>query len=111
MLTLDEPALVTAFRSHVDTLAPPPAQRTSRQSAKAAYGGLTRRERDTAALVAQGKSNRAIARSLGIGERTVEGYVAAALAKLGFTSRSQIAVWATEQGLAAPESGSWHARR
>ena len=108
---LDEPALVAAFRTHVDTIAPPPAERTARQSAKAAYGGLTRRERDTAALVAQGKSNRAIARSLGIGERTVEGYVAAALAKLGFTSRSQIAVWATEQGLAAPESGSGHARR
>ena len=35
------------------------------------------------ALVAQGKANRAIGRDLGIGERTVEGYVASALAKLG----------------------------
>jgi DNA-binding NarL/FixJ family response regulator len=30
----------------------------------------------------------------------VEGYVAATLSKLGFTSRAQIAVWAAEQGLA-----------
>ena len=109
--SLDEPALVAAFFSHVDVVAPPPAERTPGQAAKAAYGGLTRRERDTAALVAQGKSNRAIARSLGIGERTVEGYVAAALSKLGFASRSQIAVWATEQGLAAPESGTGRSRR
>ncbi|HSU93413.1 MAG TPA: AAA family ATPase [Gemmatimonadaceae bacterium] len=108
---LDEPALVTAFHSYVDTVAPPPAERTPGQAAKAAYGGLTRRERDTAALVAQGKSNRAIARSLGIGERTVEGYVAAALSKLGFASRSQIAVWAAEQGLAGPEPGAGRTRR
>jgi len=92
-------------------VAPPPAERTPGQAAKAAYGGLTRRERDTAALVAQGKSNRAIARSLGIGERTVEGYVAAALSKLGFASRSQIAVWAAEQGLAGPEPGAGRTRR
>ena len=103
--TLDEPDLVTAFRSHVDAVAPPAAERSTRQAAKAAYGGLTRRERETAALVAQGKSNRVIARTLGIGERTVEGYVAAALSKLGFTSRSQLAVWAAEQGLVRHQPG------
>ena len=97
--TLDEPSLVAAFQSHIDSVAPPPATRTPAQVAKAAYGGLTRRERDTAALVAQGKSNRVIARSLGISERTVEGYVAGALSKLGFASRSQLAVWAAAHGL------------
>jgi len=101
--TLDEAPLVAAFTAAVDRLAPPPPERTAGQAAKTAYGGLTRRERDTAALVAQGKSNRAIARTLGIGERTVEGYVAAAFSKLGFTSRAQIAVWAAEQGLAVPQ--------
>ena len=96
---LGEPALVRAFRAGVDALAPAPPPRTSAQVAKAAFGGLTRRERDAASLLAQGKANRAIARSLGIGERTVEGYIASALAKLGFTSRTQLAVWAAEQGL------------
>jgi DNA-binding CsgD family transcriptional regulator len=97
---LDDAGLTAAFRAGVDLLAPPPPPRSAAQAAKAEHGGLTRRERETAALIAQGKSNRAIAKSLGIGERTVEGYVAAALSKLGFSSRAQIAVWAAEQGLA-----------
>jgi DNA-binding CsgD family transcriptional regulator len=99
MSGIDDSSVVAAFWAAVDLLAPPPAKRTAGQAAKAAHGGLTRRERDTAALIAQGKSNRAIARALGIGERTVEGYVASAFTKLGFSSRSQIAVWAVEQGL------------
>jgi non-specific serine/threonine protein kinase len=85
--------------------------RTTRQAAKATFGGLTRRERDTAGLVAQGKPNRAIARTLGIGERTVEGYVASALAKLDFTSRTQLAVWAAEQGLVRDDAGTQRPRR
>jgi DNA-binding CsgD family transcriptional regulator len=96
---LGEPALVGLFRAGVDLLAPAPPPRTARQAAKANFGGLTRRERDAAALVAHGKANRAIARTLGIGERTVEGHVASALAKLGFASRTQLAVWAAEQRL------------
>jgi DNA-binding NarL/FixJ family response regulator len=40
-----------------------------------------------------------IARDLGVGERTVEGHVASALAKLGFGSRTQLAAWAVEKGL------------
>jgi DNA-binding CsgD family transcriptional regulator/tetratricopeptide (TPR) repeat protein len=102
----DEPAMAVDFRAGVDGLAPSPAAPTARQAAKAAHGGLTRRERDSAALVAQGKSNRAIARQLGIGERTVEGYVASALAKLGFTARTQLAVWAADQGLAGKDTSA-----
>jgi non-specific serine/threonine protein kinase len=52
-----------------------------------------------AELIAHGKANRVIARELGIGERTVEGYVASALAKLGFASRTQLAAWAVEKGM------------
>ena len=108
---LDESDLVARFWAGVDRAAPPPPEPTKRLAAKAAFGGLTRRERDTAALVALGKSNRDAARMLGIGERTVEGYVAAALSKLGFTSRSQIAVWAAEQGLVPKDAGTGKARR
>jgi DNA-binding CsgD family transcriptional regulator len=97
---VEDHELITAFHAAVDRMAPPPAIRTVAQEEKAAHGGLTRRERETAALLALGRSNRAIARSLGIGERTVEGHVASALSKLGFSSRAQLAVWATEQGIA-----------
>jgi DNA-binding CsgD family transcriptional regulator len=73
--------------------------RSPLQVAKQTFGGLTRREREVAALIAQGKSNREIARALFLSERTVEGYVGNILAKLGFTSRAQIAAWAVETGL------------
>ena len=72
------------------------------RAAKAAFGGLTRRERDVAVLIAQGKANKVIAHALGVGERTVEGHVASALAKLGFGSRTQLAAWAVEKGMFHP---------
>jgi DNA-binding CsgD family transcriptional regulator len=93
----DDPSLASTFRAGIDAFAPPAPEPTGARAAKAAYGGLTQRERETAALIAQGKSNRAIARTLGIGERTVEGYVAATLTKLGFNSRAQIAAWVSQQ--------------
>jgi DNA-binding NarL/FixJ family response regulator len=100
---VDEVGLRATFLAAVDTLAPEAAPLTARQAAKAESGGLTRRERDVARLVAKGQSNRKIARALGIGERTVEGYVAAALAKLGFSSRVQLAAWAVEREAPARE--------
>ncbi|MFD4264628.1 ATP-binding protein [Rhodococcus sp. NPDC058481] len=58
---------------------------------------LTRRERQVADLVAQGLTNKAIAEQLVIAARTVEGHVEHVLAKLGFTSRAQIAAWVVER--------------
>lgn len=109
--TLDDAGLEATFRAHVDLLAPPPPVRTARQLAKEQHGGLTRRERDTAALIAAGKSNRDIAQALGIGERTVEGYVAGVMSKLRVTSRAQIAVWAVERGLARADMQPTKTRR
>ena len=57
---------------------------------------LTRREREVARLIAEGKSNHEIADALVIAERTVEGHVSNILSKLGFRSRAQIAVWVIE---------------
>jgi len=54
---------------------------------------LTRREREVAALLSEGLSNRAIAEKLFIAERTVEGHVEHLLNKLGFNGRSQVAAW------------------
>jgi DNA-binding CsgD family transcriptional regulator len=70
-----------------------------RRAEKQMFGGLTAREREVAALIAQGKSNREIAVALVISERTVESHVTNVLSKLGFTSRTQIAAWAVETGL------------
>ena len=98
-LRIDDDALRASFQRAVDERAPASPAPSARQRDKTSFGGLTSRERDVARLVAQGNSNRSIARSLGIGERTVEGYVAAALAKLGFSTRAQLAAWTVERGL------------
>jgi non-specific serine/threonine protein kinase len=58
---------------------------------------LTKREREVAAMVAQGMTNREIAASLVIAQRTAEGHVENILSKLGVTSRTQIAVWVSDQ--------------
>ena len=89
-----------AFERAVDDALPPARPPSARQATKARFDGLTRREVEVAQLVAAGKSNRAIARALQVGERTVESHVAGALAKLGFSSRSRLAAWAVERGLA-----------
>jgi non-specific serine/threonine protein kinase len=63
------------------------------------YGGLTPREREVATLIAQGKSNREIAKIMTVGIKTIETYVTRILNKLGFDSRVQIATWVVERGL------------
>ena len=60
---------------------------------------LTSREREVAALVAQGLTNREIASRLVITEKTVDAHVQHILNKLGAHSRTQIALWAAEQGM------------
>lgn len=58
---------------------------------------LTRREREIAALLAQGLTNRQIADELVMAQRTAEGHVARILGKLGLSSRDQVAAWMHEQ--------------
>ena len=75
------------------------------QAAKATYGGLTRREREVAAQLVLGKTNREIAETLVVSTKTVEAHVSRILSRLGFTSRAQIAGWAVEKNLAsAPDA-------
>ena len=73
---------------------------TDRQAASQKFGGLTRREREVAAVVVRGLSNQEIADELVVSVKTVEAHVTRILSKLGFSSRSQIAAWAVAKGLA-----------
>jgi DNA-binding NarL/FixJ family response regulator len=87
MLGLDPPPPGDVPAASVITsLAPPP-------------GGLTARERQVVALITSGLSNNAIAAELVISPATTARHVANILAKLGFTSRAQIAAWAAGQHL------------
>ena len=62
---------------------------------------LTPREREVARLIARGETNRQIAATLVISERTADAHVQNILNKLGFSSRAQIAALAVERGLLA----------
>jgi DNA-binding CsgD family transcriptional regulator/sugar lactone lactonase YvrE len=61
---------------------------------------LSRREREVAALVVEGLTNREIAARLFISERTVDGHLEHVREKLGFNSRAQIAAWFVNQSRA-----------
>jgi predicted ATPase/DNA-binding NarL/FixJ family response regulator len=69
--------------------------------AAAPPSSLTPREHQIAALVAVGASNKAIAEELSISHTTAARHVANILAKLGFTSRTQIAAWVADRHSAA----------
>lgn len=68
-------------------------------AAPAALAVLSPRERQVAALLARGLSNRQIAEELMITPGTAKLHVMHILTKLGFESRAQIAAWAVQQGL------------
>jgi non-specific serine/threonine protein kinase len=61
--------------------------------------GLSPREREVAALLAHGLSNRQIAEQLVITERTVAAHIEHLLDKLGFASWHQVGAWADEHRL------------
>jgi DNA-binding CsgD family transcriptional regulator len=64
-------------------------------------GRLSPRELEVVALIARGLTDRQIAEQLVITEGTTGTHVAHILNKLGFHTRTQIATWAVQQGLAA----------
>jgi DNA-binding NarL/FixJ family response regulator len=62
--------------------------------------GLTERQLDVLALMAQGKSNKQICRDLGLAEATVKIHVTAILRTLKVASRAQAIVAVNRLGLA-----------
>jgi DNA-binding CsgD family transcriptional regulator len=65
-------------------------------------GGLTAREVEILALVASGKTNRAIAQDLTVSEKTVASHISHILTKLGVPSRAAATAYAYDHGLIEP---------
>ncbi len=61
---------------------------------------LTARESQVLALLAEGRSNREIARALALSEKTVKTHVSSILLKLRLADRTQAALYAVRQGYA-----------
>ena len=101
---VDPDALVRAIRSVHDghlLLAPEAAGSLVRSAGSWGPGtpgsgldALTSREREVLAELTKGRSNREIARALGVSEKTVKAHVSAVLAKLGVQDRTQAALLA-----------------
>lgn len=99
---VDPPALAAAIRAvhagHV-LLHPDVARLLADGGPPPEATHLTARERQVLAEVARGRSNREIARALGLAEKTVKTHVSAILTKLGVQDRTQAALYAVRSGL------------
>ncbi|CAL9385579.1 Transcriptional regulatory protein LiaR [Streptomyces sp. enrichment culture] len=103
---IDPDALAGAIRSvhagHV-LLQPEVAKALLSQEAgttgQSRAGTLTDREREVLGLIADGRSNREIARALVLSEKTVKTHVSNILMKLDLADRTQAALWAVRHGL------------
>jgi predicted ATPase/DNA-binding CsgD family transcriptional regulator len=97
------PALAAAWPGQARVQAPAQAPARPPAAGPPPDGGpsgdaLTVREREVVALIAAGRSNKAIAEELFISPATAARHVANILAKLSFSSRSQVAGWAARAG-------------
>jgi DNA-binding NarL/FixJ family response regulator len=100
---VDPDALVRAIRSvhdgHTLLAAEAAAALSARSPGQDGRGveSLTAREREVLTLLADGRSNREIARTLGVSEKTIKTHVSSVLAKLGVADRTQAAVLAVRR--------------
>jgi DNA-binding NarL/FixJ family response regulator len=97
---VDPQALVQAIRSVHDghmIFAPEAAGALARSESSVI--ALTGREQGVLALIAGGRSNREIARELGVSEKTIKTHVSNLLMKLGVHDRTQAALYAVRNGL------------
>ncbi len=76
------------------------AGQTASRSRSGGPAGLTAREADVLALLAQGLPNKGIARQLGISPKTVGNHVERIYTKLGVSNRAAAAMRAMQHGLA-----------
>lgn len=90
-------------RELTDVLARALRQEPSEPRKQTSFSDLTPREMEILGHLAAGKSNKAIARDLGISDGTVKLHVKAILRKLVVHSRVEAAVMAVERGLCVRE--------
>jgi DNA-binding NarL/FixJ family response regulator len=64
--------------------------------------GLTSRESQVLALLAQGMPNKGIARELGISPKTVSNHIERVYSKLGVSNRAGAAMYAMQYGIVGP---------
>ncbi|MFZ5814504.1 MAG: response regulator transcription factor [Bacillota bacterium] len=69
----------------------------ARASQRSGEDELTEQERNVLYLIGEGKTNREIAATLFLSEKTVRNYVSNILQKMGFVNRSQIAAYAARK--------------
>lgn len=84
--TLLEPAIVAAVTARL----------RGEHAVDPRLAGLSDREREILALIADGLTNRQIGVELSLAEKTIKNYVSSLLAKLGLESRTQAAIFATK---------------
>jgi NarL family two-component system response regulator LiaR len=73
--------------------------REAKRKTPPAFAELTPRELEVLQLLADGQTNTAIAEQLVLSDKTVRGYISNILSKLHMQDRTQIAVFAWQQGL------------
>lgn len=74
-------------------------RRTLQKEEASAFEELTAQERQVLSLIANGKTNRSIAKELFLSEGTVRNYVSSILSKLGVSNRAEAAAFAIEHHL------------
>jgi DNA-binding NarL/FixJ family response regulator len=95
-------AAVQLTRHKMRTLGMTSIPRGPRPARRSTPAGLTAREQEVLALLAEGLPDKEIARRLFITERTVHHHVSAVLAKIGVSSRTAAAREATRLGIGTP---------
>ncbi len=97
---IDPAALANAIRTvHSGHILLPPEVAAALMGGNDRLGQLTSRERDVLIEIAHGRSNREIARTLHLAEKTVKTHVSSIFLKLGVADRTQAALYAVRAGL------------
>jgi two-component system, NarL family, nitrate/nitrite response regulator NarL len=90
------PYLLTQLRKRSPVVIEPPAQVNSNSHHLDGMAVLTKREREISQMVAEGLSNKVIARRLDITDRTVKAHLTVVFQKLHVHDRLQLALYVTK---------------